>query len=117
MLEHTIHLLWQLFKIDLRLLLSFIKFLFVVLDIFFEIIHLLLATSDHVLFGLECIQGVHVYSKHFCQILHLILVKTARLTWTLFINLLINFHEFRNTFLAHGLIKAVHYRLWEMLLT
>jgi hypothetical protein len=31
--------------------------------------------------------------------------------------LLINLHEFRDAFLAHRLIKAVHYRLREMLLT
>ncbi len=50
MLEHTVHLLWQLLQVDLRLLLSLVKLLFVVLDIFFEIIHLLLAATNHVLF-------------------------------------------------------------------
>lgn len=73
------------------------------------------AATDHVLFGLECIESICVDTEHLCEILHLILIKTAGLTGcSLPMNLLVNLHELRDALFAKWLIKAVDDRLREV---
>ena len=78
----------------------------VVFDIFLEIIDLLEAATDHVLLRLERIESVSVDAQHFCEIFHLILVKTTGLTTgSLPMDLLVALHELRDALFAQRLVK------------